>query len=311
MQIIKSSDVFPSDLQNAVVAIGNFDGVHLGHRELIASAKSKAAENNKKFGIITFNPHPAVIFGREYKYIYDTNRKYEVLSSLGLDFVYEIEFNNEIAALTPEDFVKKILVDTMKISHIISGYNYRFGNKRAGDSQMLATLAKQYGFLYSQINQISSNHLNISSSSIKQLLSEGRMNRAAHLMCKRYTVSGTVVAGRDLAGKVLNHPTANIPIPDNMALPRYGVYLVKAKLQDGSENYGVANIGLRPTVNEDKKPLLEVHLFDFNSEIRGISIEVEFISFMRPEFKFEGLDQLKTQIEQDVRNGRYLLREMK
>ncbi len=311
MQIIKSNDVFPDSLKGAIVAIGNFDGVHIGHRELIANAKIKAAENKSNFGIITFNPHPALLFGREYKYIYDTQYKYEVLSKLGLDFVYEIEFNDKIASLSPEEFVKEILVNTMKIDHIISGYNYRFGNKRAGDAAMLSELAKRYGFLYSQINQISSNHLNVSSTAIKQLISEGRMTRAAHLMCRSYTISGKIATGRNLAGKVLNHPTANVHIPHNMALPRYGVYLVKAKLEDGSKHYGVANIGLRPTVNEDKIPLLEIHLLEFNADIVGALINVEFISFMRPERKFDGLEQLKMQIEQDVKNARYLLREMK
>ena len=310
MQVIKSSDIFPENLKGSVVAIGNFDGVHLGHRELIATAKRIAAESNKNFGIITFNPHPAILFGREYKCIYDTRYKYDVLSGLGLDFVYEIQFNNEIAALTPEEFVKSILVEKLNIFHIISGYNYRFGNKREGDAQALSSLAKKYGFSYSQINQISSNHLNISSTSVKQLLSEGRMNRAAHLLCRPYMLSGNITTGRNLAGKMLNHPTANIPVSHNMALPRYGVYLVKATLED-SYHYGVANIGLRPTVNEDKVPLLEVHLFDFDKDIRNSFISVEFISFIRPEYKFDSLDQLKAQIEQDAKNARYLLREMK
>lgn len=313
MIILNSNNIFPEHLKGAVIAIGNFDGVHIGHRELIKTACHRAKELGSPVGVVTFHPHPAIVLGKNanYQYIDSVETKYAILEHLGIDFVYQIDFTLELAACEAEEFVKTYLADALQIQQLITGYNYRFGKARIGDSALLSKLSHKYSFKYSQVNQITMHNKHVSSSIIKHLLQTGRIHETKALLARAYQISGIVIEGKKIAKDILGYATANIPVPVDKVLPIYGVYLVKVALEGGSSHYGIANIGCKPTVSENATPIAEVHLFNFNQMIYGQQVRLELIEFMRPERKFSGLDALKSQINMDIKNAHYLLRVLK
>ena len=289
----------------SVLTLGNFDGVHLGHQELVRMVMRRAKETGAVSMVVTFRPHPLKILAPEKcpPLISIYEEKIRLFEKLGIDVLVKIPFTVEFSAMTPEDFVKDVLCDTLGAKEIFVGYNYRFGKGRKGDVQTLRTLGERYGFAVREVEQISRAGEVISSTKIRHLLREGDVEHAAKLLGRTYAITGIVVKG-DGRGKGLGFPTANIA-PKHAIIPSDGVYAVRLFVRDRLYD-GIANIGMRPTF--DKKTLaIEVHVFDFNEDVYGEDISLYFIRKIREEKKFESVDALVGQIRADIRTAREIL----
>lgn len=308
-KIIKLDDALK--LESRVVALGNFDGVHLGHQEVIKNAARTAKENGLKSCVLTFTPNPSAFFRpSEFKALCDVESKYDLIKNLGVDLLYEFEFNKELASLEPEEFVIKVLVEMLNTKHLITGCNFRFGKGKAGDFKTLQNLSAKYNFKYSIVRQVSVLGYSVSSTLIRSLITTSRVNLAAKLLGKFYSINTTVINGKGLAKSKLGFATANLIPAKGMIKPPYGVYFVKVIFEE-KVFFGVMNFGISPSIEIEGSECYEVHIFDFEQDIYGKKLKVELISFIRPEVNFKNLDALKYQIERDVRDARYLTRNIK
>jgi len=304
MQIIRSAAELPAALRGAVVAIGNFDGVHRGHRALVAEAHAVAA-GNKPVLVMTFEPHPRRFFVPSAPpFRLDAlETKARILDGLGVDALLALPFNAGLAGLGPEDFVARILQHDLGLAHVVVGYDFTFGKGRAGDTAMLKELCAARGIGVSVVTAHGDDHGAFSSSRIRALLQEGKPEAAAVLLGRPWEIVGIVEHG-DKRGRELGFPTANVALTD-FQVPKFGIYAVRAVI-DGERRDGVASLGIRPTFNQtDVK--LEVYLFDFAGDLYGRSMRVEFHNFLRPELKYEGPEPLKRQIAADVEAARAML----
>lgn len=309
--IIKGIENFPESCAGAVVALGNFDGVHIGHQELIKTAILEAKEKGVKCGVITFDPHPVEFFDKSgnFKTLMSTQEKAEVLLSFGLDFVLILSFDSALSSLVANDFVEKVLVEKLKVSHVLTGYNFSFGSKKSGNSQTLHNYSKAGSFGYTQIRQVMHDGLEVSSTYLKDLLIRGRVMLYKELCGRHFYVSGIVSKGQGRAKEALGMATANIPITRDRTLPKLGVYLVSVEVEgiDG-KFWGVSSIGTRPTVEDTENVTFEVHIFDFKHDIYGKKLKAEFISFTRPERKYKSMEELKYAVHVDARNAHYMVK---
>ena len=281
--------------QPIVLCIGNFDGVHLGHRQLVNTVLQKQVELKKDF--------PNILSGawffdsNSYKNtneIYSLDEKLDIFASLGLQYAIIADFN-EMKSLTPEDFVNKILQDTCKCVHAVCGENFRFGVKASGDSQTLSTLMNENATVVSLLTQ--DNNI-ISSTFIRSLLASGNIEKANLLLSANYSIVETVVHGKQL-GRTLGLPTINQNIKSKNLILKNGIYATICTI-DNRKYYGVTNIGVRPTVDDNQFKNIETHIIDFDSDCYGKIIKVEFIHRIRDEIKFNSIDELKSQIQQDI-----------
>jgi riboflavin kinase/FMN adenylyltransferase len=297
-------------VDHSVVALGNFDGVHLGHQEIIKRAKASKSEAIKKAGVITFFPHPTHVLKKDksFNYIHSLQERLKKLESLGLDFTLVIDFTQEFASMKAEEFIEQILRDQLRVAKVLTGSNFGFGYRRQGTPALLKEYAKKGAFAYEMIEKINHNDIDISSSTIKKLLSQGRVIKANALLQQPYSLFGQVIKGSGQASKLLALATANIAVNGEKVLPMFGVYLVRIAHRE-SKIFGIANLGLRPTVGGET-PMLEVHLFDFNQDLYGEELTVEFLILIRPEYKFARLENLKTQIAMDIKSSRYLAKNL-
>ena len=282
----------------SIITLGNFDGVHMGHQELVRMVIRRAKETGAASMVVTFRPHPLKILAPEKcpPLISIYEEKIRLFEKLGIDVLVKIPFTVEFAAMTPEDFVKNILCDSLGAKEIFVGYNYRFGKGRKGDVKTLRALGERYGFTVREVEQISLDGEVISSTKIRHLLREGDVEHAAKLLGRTYAITGIVVRG-DGRGKGLGFPTANIA-PKHAIIPSHGVYAVRLFVRDRLYD-GIANIGMRPTF--DKKALaIEVHVFDFNEDVYGEDISLYFIRKIREEKKFGSVEALVGQIRTDI-----------
>jgi riboflavin kinase/FMN adenylyltransferase len=289
----------------SVITLGNFDGLHLGHQELIRKVIRRAKETEASSIVVTFRPHPMKILAPEKcpPLISIYEEKIKLFEKLGIDVLVKIPFTLEFAKMSPGDFVKEILCDTLGAKEIFVGFNYRFGRGREGNIATLKALGERLGFTVREVEQVSLSGEVISSTKIRNLLREGDVEHAAELLGRTYTISGIVVRG-DGRGKELGFPTANIA-PKHSIIPAHGVYAVRLFVRDRFYD-GIANIGMRPTF--DKNVLtVEVHVFDFNEDIYGEDISLYFIGKIRDEKKFGSADELIHQIRTDVGIARDLL----
>ena len=301
---ISSFDI-PKDL---VLAIGNFDGVHLGHQKVINTCIEIAKHNKATTGILTFDPHPSTIIDKGYnkKLIYTNTRKLEMLKTFPLTCIFILAFDINLMKLTHDEFIKSILIDKFNIKGLVSGENFHFGYKGQGDINILNDFSKKYGFLYYAVEKHTQNGLKVSSSKIRELLSMGMIETTNKLLDREYAIDGKIVHGKKLA-QTLQVKTANILLDEQYSYPMMGVYLVKITLLDEKTKlYGIANIGVRPTVSNENQPSLEVHIFDFDEDIYGKNIRVEFLHFIRPERNFDNIDALKMQIMKDIKDAKYV-----
>jgi len=282
-----------------IITIGTFDGVHIGHKKILQKVVAEAKKNNLTSAVLTFFPHPRFILNQnsDLKLLNTIEEKKALLNSTGLDALLIHPFDQEFANLSPEQFVKKILVDQLKISKIIIGYDHRFGKNRSADINNLIQFGKKYNFEVEQISAQELNEIAISSTKIRTALSNGDISLANSYLGYLYSFSGKVIKGKQI-GRTIGFPTANIEILEPLKLlPKNGVYIVKCLINNQVVN-GIMNIGNRPTVNGTSQSI-EVHLLNFDKDIYGLEITVKMIDFIRNEQKFENLDQLKSQIQKD------------
>jgi riboflavin kinase/FMN adenylyltransferase len=268
-----------------------------------------AKKINGESVVITFWPHPRKILGSgnntEIKSLSTLEEKIEILSSLGIDHLLIISFNREFSELSSEDFIRKILCDKIGTKKLVIGYDHKFGKNRVGSFEYLQKESAQYGFEVEEIPRQDLNDVAISSTEIRNALSKGDVSKAALYLEQPYKLKGIVVKGKQL-GRTIGFPTANIKISDtDKLIPADGVYAVKVRYKEELLN-GMLNIGFRPTVNGVIRTI-EVNILDFNAEIYGEELEIQFIQYIRPEQKFEGLNQLKEQLESDKINAHKIL----
>jgi riboflavin kinase/FMN adenylyltransferase len=290
--------------QGAVVTIGNFDGVHLGHQALIAKAIEKARELKAPSMVITFEPHPFEFFARENLTVPRITRlreKFTALAGCGIDNVLILPFNQGIANISASDFVEKILHQYLHAKHILIGDDFRFGHKRQGDFGLLEQKGKELGFSVSAMQSVMLDGERVSSTRVRQALMDGKLALAKRLLGRPYSMLGRVRSG-DQLGRELGFPTANIYLHRKLT-PLAGVFAVLMHGIADRPLPGAANVGTRPTV-DGTRTLLEVHLLDFNQDIYGRYVEVEFCEKFRDEVRYPNLTLLKEQIAKDVEQTR-------
>ncbi len=284
-------------LKPTAVALGNFDGVHRGHQQVIQPAKENQGEIVST--VVTFNPHPQEFFtGKRRSLLTPQSEKVEQLQRLGVEQLVLLPFDRELACLSPQEFVEKILVQQLRSQSISVGQDFCFGKNRRGTVTDLKAIASNYGIPTTIVPLHTCQGERISSSAIREALAQGNLDRAKLLLGRAYSLSGTVVTGKQL-GRTIGFPTANIDLPIEKFLPCNGVYAVKVYIADAQLPIsGVMNIGNRPTVNGTNQSV-EVYLIDWSGDLYGKVIAVELEQFLRPEQKFESLDALKNQIKID------------
>lgn len=284
-------------LKPTAVALGNFDGVHRGHQQVIQPVLQKGEEVVST--VVTFNPHPQEFFtGKRRSLITPQSEKVEQLELLGVEQLVLLPFDRELACLSPQEFVEKILVQQLRSHSISVGQDFCFGKGRTGTVEDLKVIASNYGISTTIVPLHNCEGERISSSAIRQALEQGKLDRAKLLLGRAYSLVGTVVTGKQL-GRTIGFPTANIDLPIEKFLPCNGVYAVKVYIaEDKSPIAGVMNIGNRPTVSGTNQSV-EVYLINWSGDLYGKVISVELEQFLRPEQKFESLDALKNQIKID------------
>jgi riboflavin kinase/FMN adenylyltransferase len=291
--------------EGSVITLGNFDGLHLGHQELIKMVIKRARETGALSMVVTFRPHPLKILAPEKcpPLISIYEEKIKLMEKLGIDVLVKIPFTLDFSSMPPEDFVKTILCGMLGAKEIFVGSNYRFGRGREGTVESLKKLGEKLGFTVREVEQISMEGEAISSTKIRQLLKEGEVEQASRLLGRPYAITGIVVKG-DGRGRELGFPTANI-VPKHAIIPSDGVYAVRLFVRDKLYD-GVANIGLRPTFNK-KDLTIEVHVFNFNEDIYSEEISLYFVSKIRDEKKFKSAEELIVQINSDINKAREIL----
>lgn len=287
-----------------VLTIGNFDGVHLGHRALLARLCAVAAETGLPPAVLTFEPHPREFFAPESAptRLSNLREKLELIAADGVELAFVSRFNKAFASLSADQFIEEVLVKALRVRHLIIGDDFRFGSKRAGDFALLQQAGESFGFRVEAMNTVVASERRVSSSAVRDALWHGDLERAAELLGRPYVMDGRVVHG-DKVGRQLGYATANIRMKHDRP-PLLGVFAVEVTGLGDKPLPGVANLGYRPTANAVVRPILEVHLFDFAADIYGAHLTVRFLHKLRDEMKFSGLDELKAQIARDVDNGK-------
>ncbi len=294
-------------MKGAVFALGNFDGVHLGHQAVLKAAVEKALELGVPSRALTFEPHPRTFFQPNLApfRLTPSGSRERLIKACGVDDVVTLSFDTELAQMPAHEFVEKILVEQLCGQHIVAGHDFVFGHNRDGNMQKLAAQLEPLGIGVTEIEEMGEDGEVFSSSRVRELLLEGEVEAAAKILGRPWSIEGLVVHGNDLGGKSLGFPTANVCLNDYLR-PKFGVYSVRAGRPGEALNLaGVANIGLRPTIG-DHAENLEVHLFDFKEDIYGQTWEFALTHFIRPERKFDTLDALKAQIQKDIEAAKKL-----
>ena len=293
------------------LVIGNFDGVHRGHKKVIQLARNISKKNKSFLGVMMFDPHPREYFSGEKRFLLSTNEnKYQILENLGVNFVIILKFNKQLASMSAYNFCDKVLLQSCNMRHVFIGKNFRFGKNRTGDLKYLKTFGSKNGFevLGSELHRINRSKKIFSSSNIREFIKNGKIREANKFLGHPWSVSGRVIAG-DKRGRLIGFPTANIST-EKYIYPKFGVYAVETLILSGRykgmKKKGVANFGLRPTFGK-KSAVLEVHLFSFKLNIYKTALKVSFIDFVRPEKKFPGIVSLKNQIKKDIIKAKKIL----
>ncbi len=283
-----------------VLTIGNFDGIHLGHRALLKRLTDAAKAENLLPTAITFEPHPREYFAPDSApaRLSTLREKLEMIADEGVEAAYVGHFNARFAALSAEDFIERILVGCLRVKHLIIGDDFRFGAGRRGDFAMLRQSGERFGFAVDAMGCVMLDAERASSSAVRDALAAGRMEHAARLLGRSYSIDGRVVHGEKM-GRQLGFATANIRIKHDRP-PLTGVFAVEVHGLPDGPHHGVANLGIRPSANQVARPLLEVHLFDFARDIYGAHLNVRFVHKIRDEARFPNLEALKAQIMRDA-----------
>jgi riboflavin kinase/FMN adenylyltransferase len=295
----------PPEVHGAAVALGNFDGVHRGHRLVIAEAAKAARALKAPLGVTRFTPHPAALLRpNDEPYLLMTpGQQARALEALGVELLYDLPFA-QVAPLSEEDFARDVLAAGLGVRHVAAGFDIRFGHGRSGDADSLRRLGDRYGFSVSIAPRVAEDGVKVSSSAAREAIRAGDVEKAAKILGRPFAIEGVVVEGQHL-GRKLGYPTANVFL-GGYVRPRLGSYAVRTRLPDGRLAPGVANIGRNPTTGlVDAR--LEVWLFDFDEDLYGQTIETELVAFIRPEARFDSLDDLIRVIGQDAAKARAIL----
>ena len=309
MRIIRDTlYIDPAD-RGAAVAIGNFDGVHLGHQAVLDLTRRAAARADAPLGVLTFEPHPRVFFAPAAPpfRLMNAEARANRLAKLGVERLYEVPFNAGLAALTPREFAQQIIADRLGLVHVVVGADFCFGKGRTGTAADLQAFGEEMGFAVEIADLLADDSGEISSTAIRAALTEGRPRDAARMLGHWHRIEGEVIRG-DQRGRDLGYPTANLSIA-GLHAPRFGVYAVKVDVLEGpfAGSYdGAASIGSRPTFGENL-PNCETYLFDFKGDLYGTPISVALVDFLRPELKFTAVEALIAQMDLDCAQAREIL----
>lgn len=307
IEVIHGWQGLPPAARGAAVALGNFDGVHLGHQRVIADAVAAARDLGVPAGVISFEPHPRRWFQPDAEpfRVMTPNQLARALGSLGTHRLYLLPFDAAMADLSDEAFAREVLAGGLGVRHVAVGFDITFGKGRTGSPARLAAYGRELGFIVSTTARVEGPAgVKLSSTAVREALKAGRPEAAAAILGRPFAIEGEVVHG-DKRGRELGAPTANVRLGDYVR-PRYGIYAVRVRLPDGRLFDGVASLGVRPMF-EIPEPLLEVWLFDFDGDLYGQVIETQLIAWLRPELRFDGLDALKAQIAADADAARAAL----
>jgi riboflavin kinase / FMN adenylyltransferase len=285
------------------MALGYFDGVHLGHQKVILEAKKQAHQKGLNSAVMTFDPHPSVVLGKNDKhvqYITPLAEKIKIIEELGIDYLFIVHFTTEFANLLPQEFIDQYVID-LNVKHVVAGFDFSYGRMGKGTMEVLPFHSREE-FTFTIVEKFTSGNEKVSSTRIRQYIKDGRTAELPELLGRFYLTAGIVVHG-DKRGRTIGFPTANVETKDEYILPPLGVYAVKIKI--GEDWYeGVCNVGYKPTFNKEAlKVSVEVHVFDFNKDIYGEQVTVEWHQYLRKEQKFSGIEELVSQIEKDKQNA--------
>jgi riboflavin kinase/FMN adenylyltransferase len=283
--------------------MGYFDGVHRGHQQVILEAKNHAKEKGICSAVMTFDPHPSVVLGRtkqQTQYITPLTEKIKIIEELGIDYLFIINFTVDFANLLPQEFIDQYVIG-LNVKHVVAGFDFTYGRMGKGTMETLPFHSRNQ-FSYSIVPKFTQDDEKVSSTRIRTLLKEGKTDELLSLLGRFYTTSGIVIHG-DKRGRTIGFPTANVGIHEDYIIPPLGVYAVRMKVKSNWHN-GVCNIGYKPTFNKEALHLsVEVHLFNFNEEIYGEEVVIEWHIHLRKEQKFSGIEELVAQIEKDKQNS--------
>ncbi len=307
-RLTRYQELDPQD-RGASVAIGNFDGVHLGHQSVIKLAQTAAAQIGAPLGVVTFEPHPRRHFAPHSPpfRLMNADAKAHRLEKLGVDFVYELQFDARMAAMTADHFIAEILVAGLGVRHVTVGADFRFGRNRRGDAYLLQALGRSHRFEVTIAPLIGNDYTDFSSTAIRKALTDGRPEEAARMLGHWHRIDGRVIRG-DQRGRDLGYPTANLSL-EGLHLPRFGVYAALVDVLSGPHKghyRGAASLGEKPTFGENA-PCLETFLLDFEGDLYGEAISVALVAFQRPEVAYEGPEALIAQMDADVEETRRIL----
>lgn len=305
MQVLHGIDAVPADARGAALAIGNFDGVHRGHQALLAAAKQAATARGGKAGVILFEPHPREFFQPDHPHFRLTPlpRKLQLLDQLGLGLAVVLRFDAALAGLAADRFVERVIVEALAASHVVVGYDFRFGKGRSGDPETLRRAGAAHGFGVTVVAQVAEAGEVFSSNAIRAELAQGDVKGAAHMLGHWWRVTGRVIGGAK-RGTGLGVPTANIALGRGTALG-HGIYAARVHV-DGRSYGGAAYLGTRPMF-DDGEPILEVFLLDFDGDLYGREVAVEFIDFVRPDARLPSVEALQGQMADDIARVRETL----
>lgn len=312
MRIIRDFTYVDQADRGASVAIGNFDGVHIGHRTVIDLARKAAKAANAPLGIMTFEPHPRQYFAPDappFRLMNPEARAHR-LEKLGVQRLYELNFNAALSALTPQEFAQNVIADGLGLAHVVVGADFCFGKGRTGTAADLQRFGQQMGFGVTIAELLQGNHGEVSSTAIRRALSEGRPRDAAAMLGHWHRIEGLVVGGEQ-RGRELGYPTANMSI-EGLHPPKFGVYAVLVDVLEGPHKgsyHGAASLGVRPMFNGET-PNLETFIFDFSGDLYGTDLSVALVDYLRPEETFDSLDTFITQMDADCARARAILSDL-
>jgi riboflavin kinase/FMN adenylyltransferase len=301
MKIIKNIDKKQQNLPNIALTIGNFDGIHFGHQKILQKLRLEAKKRNLKTALLTFEPHPTKIFGKNSKNrIYNLSEKVRILKIDNyIDYLFIINFDRNLMEISANDFLENILLNNINMKYLVTGYDFCFGKNRKGDAKFLNDNAEKLNFEFEQIAEQKFNNKTYSSSLVRTLIENGQIKEANNILTRKFSISGIIIKGRGLA-RNLGYRTANIFPKKYQIRAKFGVYKVEISIANADFLPAILNFGIKPTITDDKKPIFEIYILNFNQDIYGQKVRVRFLDFIREERKFKDINELKKQIGRDI-----------
>ena len=310
MQLYYDLEQMPPLPSAPVVSVGNFDGVHLGHQTLMSTLAARANALNCPALALTFHPHPLSLLrpDKQLNMIYSLEQRALLLSRFGAQIILCLRFDQDLAGMSAEDFIRSILVDKLKARELVEGFNFNFGKNGQGNVEFLRQMSHKYNYVVHQVEPVIIDGAPVSSSRVRKAISTGQMELAARLLGRPYQISGTVIHGQRRGAHLLGMPTANLAIEPYQLLPPQGVYAARVQLENGQQKDALFNLGINPTFGPLPEARLEAHLLDFSGNLYGQHLWVRPWRFLREERKFSTTAELKEQMTQDLEQARQALK---